>query len=47
MTQTNVVCNKSDSTKQEVPQNHTTQIPINRILERFSLVDSSPSCLVG
>jgi len=39
MTQANVVGNKSDSTKQEVPHNHTTQSPINRILERLSLVD--------
>jgi hypothetical protein len=29
MTQTNVVGNKSDSTKQEVPHNHTIHTPIN------------------
>jgi len=39
MTQMNVVGNKSDSTKQEVPHNHTTQTPINRILERLSPLD--------
>jgi hypothetical protein len=39
MAQTNEGGNKSDSTKQEVPHNHTTQTPINRILERLSPVD--------